>query len=108
MSFVVGTLTGGLVAGAIYYSFSYTIHTQTYKSRTRLHALAQELESPSIPQPLPASERITRPQFEDLLKKGWNDQVEGAVNQLRGITIDWERVWNKAKQVGGTIGGNEH
>lgn len=71
----------------------------------RLHALAQELESPSIAKPPPAVERIAHAPFQELMKKGWNDQIEDAVNRVRGVSIDWGHVWSKAKQAGSSISG---
>ncbi|KAH9944923.1 hypothetical protein B0H21DRAFT_694243 [Amylocystis lapponica] len=78
MSFLVGPVSGALVAGGVYYGFSTMIHSRTQQHRLDLHRLSERLlDAPSdIPAPIPASQRITYHPFSSMLKSQWNAQVE--------------------------------
>ncbi|TDL18116.1 hypothetical protein BD410DRAFT_775330 [Rickenella mellea] len=95
MSFALGTLSGALVAGGVYYAFSSMMETSTQGHKTELHSLAQRMIAPpasTIQAPLPAVARIPDHSFRSLMKSRWNGEIEGLVNRVRhweGRVGDW-------------------
>ncbi|KAH8080719.1 hypothetical protein BXZ70DRAFT_638299 [Cristinia sonorae] len=99
MSFLVGPLSGALVAGGVYYGFSNMIHSRTERHRVDLHRLSNELiTSTPLPStaPAPASSRIVYQPFTSMLKHRWNAQVESLVKGARSWDEnlgEWGRRW---------------
>lgn len=77
MSFLVGPLSGAVVAGGIYYGFSNLITKRTEQHQKDLHRLTLRLsETPTyIQAPPPASSRIHQHDFSTTLKNTWNQEV---------------------------------
>ncbi|KAI9513390.1 hypothetical protein F5148DRAFT_1155476 [Russula earlei] len=77
MSFIVGPLSGALVAGGVYYGFSHLIESRTNRHREDLRALSQRLIAPpsEYDPPPPAAARIVMKPFTELVKQSWNDKV---------------------------------
>ncbi|GLB39736.1 putative component of the MICOS complex, a large protein complex of the mitochondrial inner membrane that plays crucial roles in the maintenance of crista junctions, inner membrane architecture, and formation of contact sites to the outer membrane [Lyophyllum shimeji] len=77
MSFLIGPVSGALVAGGIYYGFSNLIHTRTDQLSKDLQTLSARLiEHPTLVQaPPPAAARITHHPFSSLLKDKWNQEI---------------------------------
>ncbi|KAI0310961.1 hypothetical protein OF83DRAFT_814403 [Amylostereum chailletii] len=77
MSFVIGPLSGALVAGGVYFGFSNLIQTRTEQHRADLHTLSQRLITPpsTHPVPPPASARIVRDPFSSMVKHQWNEKL---------------------------------
>ncbi|KAI5114938.1 hypothetical protein M0805_000582 [Coniferiporia weirii] len=99
MSFLVGTLSGAVVAGGVYYGFSNLIKGQTETHRAEMHALAYKLVAPpasTVPASLPAADRVTHAPVRSLLQGRWNQEVEGVFRTVasweRG-TSEWGRKW---------------
>ncbi|KAI0826017.1 hypothetical protein BC629DRAFT_1586875 [Irpex lacteus] len=85
MSFLLGPVSGALVAGGVYYGFSTLIHSRTLKHQIDLHNLSTRLldSSAITTAPLPAVERIQHRPFVSQVKSQWNNQVE---TLFRGIS----------------------
>ncbi|KAH9993303.1 hypothetical protein BJV74DRAFT_770993 [Russula compacta] len=79
MSFIIGPLSGALVAGGIYYGFSNLIDSRTDRHRQDLHALSRRLITPpaEYDPPTPAAARIVMKPFTELIKQSWNDKIGG-------------------------------
>ncbi|KAN0107731.1 hypothetical protein V8E52_009820 [Russula decolorans] len=79
MSFIIGPLSGALVAGGIYYGFSNLIESRTNRHREDLHTLSRRLITPpaEYDPPPPAAARIVMKPFAELIKQSWNDKVGG-------------------------------
>ncbi|KAH6903184.1 hypothetical protein BKA70DRAFT_1026811, partial [Coprinopsis sp. MPI-PUGE-AT-0042] len=77
MSFLLGPLSGAVVAGGIYYGFSNLISKRTEQHQRDLHRLSLRLhETPTyIQAPPPASTRIAQHDFTTTLKNTWNQEV---------------------------------
>ncbi|KAI0772995.1 hypothetical protein BD413DRAFT_473850 [Trametes elegans] len=96
MSFLVGSVSGALVAGGVYYGFSSMISSKTQQHREDLHHLSDRLVNASsdIPAPVPAVDRIPQRPFTSELQNSWNHQLEalfrGAGNLDQKI-IEWGR-----------------
>jgi len=98
MSFLIGPITGGVVAGAVYYSFSQSFETRTRTLQKRLHDLSVELEDPTVPAPPPASQRIIYSPFRELLKERWNEELAHAVRAVGTFEVDWRSMWERANE----------
>ncbi|KAI0058482.1 hypothetical protein BV25DRAFT_1830147 [Artomyces pyxidatus] len=85
MSFLLGPLSGALVAGGVYYGFSNLIQTRTEQHREDLHTLSQRLITPpsTHPAPPPASARIVRAPFSTFVKQSWNEKISGLYEGVR-------------------------
>ncbi|KAF8480073.1 hypothetical protein DFH94DRAFT_459432 [Russula ochroleuca] len=79
MSFVIGPLSGALVAGGIYYGFSNLVESRTNRHREDLHTLSKRLITPpaEYDPPPPAAARIVMKPFMEVIKQSWNDKVGG-------------------------------
>jgi len=99
MSVLVGTLSGVLVAGGVYYGFSNMMHTRTELHRRDLNALSSKMSVPlpaTMDAPPPAAERIAHSPMKALLKSRWNEQVEGLVKSAGSLEqnmSEWSRKW---------------
>ncbi|KAK7680390.1 hypothetical protein QCA50_016630 [Cerrena zonata] len=96
MSFLVGPISGALVAGGVYYGFSTMIQSSTERHRTDLHLLSRRLvdASATVPAPPSASERIHHSQFNTLLKSKWNTQLGNLFDGVRELdekAVDWTK-----------------
>ncbi|KZP17375.1 hypothetical protein FIBSPDRAFT_747096 [Athelia psychrophila] len=96
MSFLVGSLAGGLVAGGVYYGFSNLMLTRTVEHRLDMHVLSQRLvgASSTVPSPPSAATRITHRPFASLLKDKWNQQTATVVEKVHawdGEVQEWGR-----------------
>ncbi|KAI0088363.1 hypothetical protein BDY19DRAFT_950527 [Irpex rosettiformis] len=96
MSFLLGPVSGALVAGGVYYGFSTMIQDRTLKHRVDLHKLSIRLtDASTIPVgPLPASERIQHRPFVSMMKNQWNIQVETlfrSIGDLNRKAGDWTK-----------------
>ncbi|EMD36860.1 hypothetical protein CERSUDRAFT_114782 [Gelatoporia subvermispora B] len=96
MSFVLGTISGALAAGGVYYGFSNLMSSRTEMHRTDLHRLSQRLlEVPVSPEALPsASQRIVHHPFTSLMKEQWNAAIGTAFNSARDLEQEVFR-WGK-------------
>lgn len=96
MSFLLGPISGAVIAGGVYYGFSAMIRTRTEQHIHDLHVLSARLAEPSAPTNAPPSafDRIEHRPFRLLVQSGWNKQVETAFRDARDLstrTIDWSR-----------------
>ncbi|EIM87364.1 uncharacterized protein STEHIDRAFT_56384 [Stereum hirsutum FP-91666 SS1] len=94
MSFVLGPLSGALVAGGFYYGFSNLIQTRTEKHRRDMHTLSIQLITPPSAHPAPASAaaRIVHEPFSSILKTQWNERLAGlyrTVGDSEGRLVQW-------------------
>ncbi|KAF9648278.1 hypothetical protein BDM02DRAFT_3187248 [Thelephora ganbajun] len=88
MSFLIGTVSGALVAGGVYYGFSNTINTRTNKLRKDLHSLSHRFKVDPTQLTTPtASERITQRPFSALVQSRWNRQVDVLFKSV----AEWDR-----------------
>ncbi|KAG8751237.1 hypothetical protein FRC14_008052 [Serendipita sp. 396] len=87
MSFFTGAVAGAVLAGGVYYSFSYRVRTGVLQYKSSLHELSERMNNPQSGLDIPpaASERIAPPPFSALVKQRWNEQVGSA---FKGIT-EW-------------------
>jgi len=78
MSFINGLLAGSLLAGGIYYSFSYGIRNGTLEYKRQLHTLSERMVNPNsgVKIPAPAAERIVPEPFSSLVKQKWNEHTQ--------------------------------
>ncbi|ETW77448.1 hypothetical protein HETIRDRAFT_326986 [Heterobasidion irregulare TC 32-1] len=102
MSFVLGPISGALVAGGIYYSFSSLINARTEQHRRDLHTLSRRLLEPpsSHPAPPPASARIVQQPFLSLIKNQWNEKLT-SLYRSTGDFEDRAMEWGKRVLYGG-------
>ncbi|KAI0366551.1 hypothetical protein BV20DRAFT_971713 [Pilatotrama ljubarskyi] len=96
MSFLVGTASGALVAGGVYYGLSSMISGRTQQHRADLHHLSERLVNAAsdIPAPVPAAARIPQRPFVSMLQSSWNNQVEALFRRTRDIdqhVVEWAR-----------------
>ncbi|KAJ7451986.1 hypothetical protein FB451DRAFT_1283349 [Mycena latifolia] len=77
MSFLLGPVSGALVAGGLYYGYSNMIQTRTEQHKRDLHTLSVRLvETPAlIMAPPSAATRITPRPFSALVQARWNQEV---------------------------------
>ncbi|OBZ76294.1 ATP synthase subunit gamma, mitochondrial [Grifola frondosa] len=94
MSFLVGPVSGVLVAGGVYYGFSTMIQTKTEQHRSDLHKLSRRLvdASANIPAPKPASERIAHRPFLSMLQSRWNTQLESCLPECYSLGSESHRM----------------
>ncbi|KAF9781248.1 hypothetical protein BJ322DRAFT_1079981 [Thelephora terrestris] len=108
MSFLVGTISGALVAGGVYYGFSNTIETRTKQLRRGIHAVSHRFELDSAQAMVPtASDRITHRPFSTLLQGRWNQQVDSLFKTVAG----WDRhaaAWVRRALYGGDAASKEN
>jgi len=98
MSHLIGTITGGLVAGAVYYSFSHSFEVKTRRLQLDLHELAVELDAPRVPTITPAARKIAYSPFREMLKEQWNQEVSHAVQFVGRYEIPWRSTWGRAME----------
>ncbi|PPQ77866.1 hypothetical protein CVT26_005446 [Gymnopilus dilepis] len=96
MSFLLGPISGALVAGGVYYGFSNLIRTRTQQHINDLHLLSTQLTTtpPPISAPDPAMSRIQPRPFSTELKSRWNDQIAAVfstVYSLDRTAVEWGR-----------------
>ncbi|KAJ7181503.1 hypothetical protein C8R43DRAFT_969386 [Mycena crocata] len=96
MSFLLGPVSGALVAGGLYYGYSNMIQTRTEMHKRDLHTLSVRLvETPAlIMAPPSAATRITPRPFTTIVKSKWNEEVATLFTGLR----DWDiraQEWGK-------------
>ncbi|KAI0672136.1 hypothetical protein C8Q78DRAFT_971404 [Trametes maxima] len=96
MSFLVGTASGALAAGGVYYGFSSMMSSRTQQHRADLHHLSDRLVNASsdIPAPLSAAARIPQRPFAAMLQNSWNKQVEALFRRTGDLdkqVVDWAR-----------------
>ncbi|KAH9848103.1 hypothetical protein C2E23DRAFT_740146 [Lenzites betulinus] len=96
MSFLVGTASGALVAGGVYYGLSSMISTRAQQHRVDLHRLSERMVNASsdIPAPTPAAARIPQRPFLSMLQNSWNNQVEALFRRSGDLdqqVVDWAR-----------------
>ncbi|KAF7367154.1 hypothetical protein MSAN_00975100 [Mycena sanguinolenta] len=85
MSFLLGPVSGALVAGGLYYGYSSMMQTRTQTHIRDLHTLSVHLvETPAlINAPHPAASRITPRPFSNLLQSRWNQEIASMYAGLR-------------------------
>ncbi|KAI0267492.1 hypothetical protein BC834DRAFT_871540 [Gloeopeniophorella convolvens] len=108
MSFLIGPVSGALVAGGVYYGFSNLIESRTEQHRKDLHVLARRLITPPAEQDPPpsAADRITHSPFTSIVKQSWNDRL----GELYGFTRrEGERAgaWGRKVLYGGDADASE-
>ncbi|TFK85848.1 hypothetical protein K466DRAFT_493937 [Polyporus arcularius HHB13444] len=96
MSFLVGTVSGALVAGGVYYGFSSTMATRTQRHRADMHHLSERLVNAAadIPAPIPASQRIPERPFMSMLQDSWNTQIAALFRRTGDLdrqVVEWGR-----------------
>ncbi|KDR77017.1 hypothetical protein GALMADRAFT_425347 [Galerina marginata CBS 339.88] len=108
MSFLVGPLSGALVAGGVYYGFSNLIQTRTEQHIRDLHALSlRMIETPRLVQaPISAATRIKPHPFSSELKSLWNHEI---ASLFRGFhSMDKAAVeWGKSLLYGPRVEGSK-
>ncbi|TRM67079.1 hypothetical protein BD626DRAFT_484695 [Schizophyllum amplum] len=87
MSFLVGSLSGAVVAGGFYYGFSNLINSRTADHRRDLHTLSVRLvDHPSlVPAPPSAASRVTDRSFGDLVQTRWNQELAKLFHGARDL-----------------------
>ncbi|OCH91192.1 hypothetical protein OBBRIDRAFT_792595 [Obba rivulosa] len=97
MSFVLGTISGTLAAGGVYYGFSNLISRRTEMHRADLHHISRRLlEVPvDIGAPPAASDRIVHHPFTSLMKEQWNAAIGSAFSGARELEQELSR-WGNA------------
>ncbi|KAJ6471407.1 hypothetical protein C8R45DRAFT_1014188 [Mycena sanguinolenta] len=85
MSFLLGPVSGALVAGGFYYGYSSMMQTRTQSHIRDLQFLSVRLvETPAlITAPHPAAARITPRPFSTLLQSRWNQEMASMYAGLR-------------------------
>ncbi|KAJ7437204.1 hypothetical protein B0H11DRAFT_2108120 [Mycena galericulata] len=104
MSFLLGPVSGALVAGGLYYGYSNMIRLQTEKHRKDLHTLSVRLvETPAlIMAPPSAATRITPRPFSSLVQSRWNEEMASLFVNLR----EWDtraQEWGKRLLYGSEV-----
>ncbi|KAJ7291933.1 hypothetical protein C8J57DRAFT_1274205 [Mycena rebaudengoi] len=79
MSFLLGPLSGALVAGGVYYGYSNMIQARTQQHIHDLHTLSVRLaDAPAlIIAPPSAAARVTPRPLRELVQARWNEEVAG-------------------------------
>ncbi|KAF7304090.1 hypothetical protein MIND_00640500 [Mycena indigotica] len=85
MSFLLGPVSGALVAGGLYYGYSTVMQTRTEQHRKDLHILSTRLTTtPALmTAPPPAASRISPTPFSAVLKERWNHEIGALVAEAR-------------------------
>ncbi|KAG8992946.1 hypothetical protein FRB94_011167 [Tulasnella sp. JGI-2019a] len=96
MSFLLGSVTGGVVAGAVYYSFSQSFESKTRRLQNELRDLTVELAAPTIPTPVPAARKIAYSPFRETLKEQWNQELSNIVHFTGRYEVPWGAMWARA------------
>ncbi|KAG8795869.1 hypothetical protein FRC12_008592 [Ceratobasidium sp. 428] len=96
MTVFMGTAAGGLTAAAVYYGFSRMFETRTNAISRNLKGLSNELSSPAVSGPLPASARIHRSPFREMVQQRWNAEIEDAV--MSAHRFDWKQQWDHLRR----------
>ncbi|KAH9925017.1 uncharacterized protein BXZ73DRAFT_103395 [Epithele typhae] len=96
MSFLVGTASGALVAGGVYYGFSAMMSSRTGQHQSDMHNLSQRLVNAAadIPTPVPAAQRIPQKPFMAMIQQKWNSQIDALFRGTRDLdqqVEDWGR-----------------
>ncbi|KAF9484067.1 hypothetical protein BDN70DRAFT_872966 [Pholiota conissans] len=96
MSFLIGPISGALVAGGVYYGFSNLMQTRTNQHIKDLHALSVRLvETPTLVQaPPPAATRIKPHPFTSEIKSQWNDEIAAVFKRIQSLdrtAVEWGR-----------------
>ncbi|KAJ7748423.1 hypothetical protein B0H16DRAFT_906983 [Mycena metata] len=102
MSFLLGPVSGALVAGGLYYGYSNMMQIRTQTHITDLHKLSVRLvETPAlIMAPPSAATRVTPRPFSTLLQSRWNQEVASLFAGMR----EWDtraQEWGKRLLYGG-------
>ncbi|KAH9171803.1 hypothetical protein EDB89DRAFT_1968725 [Lactarius sanguifluus] len=107
MSFLIGPVSGALVASGIYYGFSNLIESRTIQHRDNLHALSQKLVTPPSEHDTPptAAARVVKKPLTALVKQGWNEKVS-ELYALTGRGGDRASSWGREVLYGGDAGAN--
>ncbi|KAJ6514845.1 hypothetical protein C8R47DRAFT_961682 [Mycena vitilis] len=108
MSFLLGPVSGALVASGLYYGYSNMIQTRTKQTFNSLHILSVRLtETPAlIMAPPSAAMRVTPRPFSSLLQSRWNQEVAALFAGMR----DWDiraQEWGKRLVYGSETRPNE-
>ncbi|KLO18952.1 hypothetical protein SCHPADRAFT_899286 [Schizopora paradoxa] len=98
MSRLIGTVSGALVAGGVYYAFSNMIQARTQKHTAEMHALSTALLSPpsSIPATPTAAERVNRSPTKSYMQGRWNEEIRGLLKIAGNMETNvaaWSRRW---------------
>ncbi|KAL0573361.1 hypothetical protein V5O48_008604 [Marasmius crinis-equi] len=96
MSFLIGPVSGALVAGGVYYGFSNLIQTRTKQISIDLHIQSVRLvETPTLVQAPPsAASRVVEKPFLAIVQAKWNEELEGVFRWCRDVdtrVVDWGR-----------------
>ncbi|KJA23903.1 hypothetical protein HYPSUDRAFT_137230 [Hypholoma sublateritium FD-334 SS-4] len=96
MSFLVGPISGALVAGGVYYGFSNLMQTRTEQHIKDMHALSVRLvETPTLVQAPPSAATRIRPHpLATEIKSKWNDEVAGLFLGFQNLdkrAVEWGR-----------------
>ncbi|KAK0202542.1 hypothetical protein DFS33DRAFT_1341027 [Desarmillaria ectypa] len=85
MSFLLGPVSGALVAGGVYYGFSNLIQSRTEQHHKDLHQLSVRLvETPNVViAPPSAASRIAHRPFASLIHETWNGEVDAVYHWVR-------------------------
>ncbi|KAJ6603233.1 hypothetical protein DFH09DRAFT_1124026 [Mycena vulgaris] len=94
MSFLLGPVSGVLVAGGFYYGYSNMIHMRTEQHRRDLHTLSVRLvETPAlIMAPPSAATRITPRPFSAMVQSRWNQEMASLFAGLGALdtrALEW-------------------
>ncbi|KAG8923795.1 hypothetical protein FRC02_010913 [Tulasnella sp. 418] len=107
MSFFIGPITGGLVAGAVYYSFSYSIETRTKDLQARFQNLNHQLNQPAVHGDPPAVNRVVYSPFREMLKRRWNEEVAAGFSAVQNFEVPWQRIqstWEQVREKAKSVG----
>ncbi|KAK0473856.1 hypothetical protein IW261DRAFT_1655856 [Armillaria novae-zelandiae] len=85
MSFLVGPISGAVVAGGVYYGFSNLIQSRTEQHRKDLHQLSMHLiETLNVViAPPSAMSQIAHKLFASVIHETWNGEVGAVYNWVR-------------------------
>ncbi|KAJ7732799.1 hypothetical protein DFH07DRAFT_846250 [Mycena maculata] len=96
MSFLLGPVSGALVAGGLYYGYSNMIQMQTQRHVRDLHTLSVHLvETPALlVAPPSAATRIAPRPFSALIQARWNEEVAAlfsGIGKWDARALEWGR-----------------
>ncbi|KIY49837.1 hypothetical protein FISHEDRAFT_72461 [Fistulina hepatica ATCC 64428] len=88
MSFIIGPLSGALVASGVYYGFSTLIQTRTQQHRSDLRELSVRLvDMPThVAAPPSAAARLSDRGFADEMYMRWNAELHGLFTGFRNAS----------------------